>query len=144
VWFDPNAITNVLSFAMALFWVKYDNAVADMFYVETPKGMLPFAQLTMFLYVFKPSELENLKTIKHLAVHLMQIWKRYWEWMESKMVVQDDIVLAEKIYGKDIAIFKGKTVQNKPKPVVHDIVHIPSELKNWHNKCFLVYWHILC
>jgi hypothetical protein len=103
-----------------MFWFKYDNAVCDMFYVETPKGMLPFVQLKKFLYVFKPPELENLKTIKHLAVRLMQIWKRFWGWMESKIVVQDDIVLAEKIYGKDI-------VQDKP--VVHDIVHVPSELK---------------
>jgi hypothetical protein len=39
-------------------------------------------------------------------------------------VVQDVVVLAEKIFGKDIAILKGKTVCDKPKPVVHDIVHI--------------------
>ena len=33
--------------------------------------------------------------------------------------------LAEKIFGKDIASIKGRTTQNKPTPVVHDIVEIP-------------------
>jgi hypothetical protein len=40
VWYDPKAITNVLSFAIvqAMFPVKYDNRSKDAIYVETPRG----------------------------------------------------------------------------------------------------------
>jgi hypothetical protein len=42
VWFDPNAITNVLSFAILQekFPIIYDNSKADAFIVKTPKGDL--------------------------------------------------------------------------------------------------------
>jgi hypothetical protein len=46
-------------------------------------------------------------------------------------VVQDDVILAEKIFGKDVAILKGTTTRTKPKPkpVIHDIIAVPKALK---------------
>jgi hypothetical protein len=44
-------------------------------------------------------------------------------------VVQDDIVLAEKIFGKDIVILKGKTTRKNPIPVVNDTIAVPKGLK---------------
>jgi hypothetical protein len=44
-------------------------------------------------------------------------------------VVQDDVVLAEKIFGEDVAIIKGKTTRAKPKPGIHDITAVPKALK---------------
>jgi hypothetical protein len=41
-------------------------------------------------------------------------------------VVENDIVLAEKIFGKDIAVLKGKITRQKPVPVIHDMVAIPG------------------
>jgi hypothetical protein len=44
-------------------------------------------------------------------------------------VVQQDVDLAEKIFGKDIAVLKGKTTRSAPKEVIHDTVEIPKALK---------------
>jgi hypothetical protein len=56
VWFDLNAITNVLSFAILQekFLIIYDNSKADAFIVKTPKGDLKFELLPKNLYVHKP------------------------------------------------------------------------------------------
>jgi hypothetical protein len=56
VWYDPDAITNVLSFRIlqAIFQVKYDNQVKVAMYVETPRGMIKFNQLSKNLYIYKP------------------------------------------------------------------------------------------
>ena len=43
-------------------------------------------------------------------------------------VTAEDIDLAEKIYGPDMASLKGKTICKKPQPIVHDYVSIPKEL----------------
>ncbi|KAG7364548.1 reverse transcriptase RNA-dependent DNA polymerase [Nitzschia inconspicua] len=43
-------------------------------------------------------------------------------------VTVDDINLAEKIYGPDVATIKGKATRTRPIPVVNDIIEIPKEL----------------
>jgi hypothetical protein len=45
-------------------------------------------------------------------------------------VVQDNVKLAEEIFGRDIAILKGKTTRKKPKPVIHDTIPVPKALKS--------------
>jgi hypothetical protein len=44
-------------------------------------------------------------------------------------VVQDDVKLTEDIFGRDIAILKGKSTRKKPKPVTHDTIAVPKALK---------------
>jgi hypothetical protein len=44
-------------------------------------------------------------------------------------VVEEDIILAEKIFGKDVAVIKGKTTRSTPKPVLQDTVAVPKALK---------------
>jgi hypothetical protein len=44
-------------------------------------------------------------------------------------VVQDNVKLAEEIFGHDIAILKGKAIRKKPKPVIHDTIAVPKALK---------------
>jgi hypothetical protein len=55
VWFDPSAITNVLSFAIVQekFPVTYNKAKQDVFVVKTSKGDLVFKPLSKNLYVYK-------------------------------------------------------------------------------------------
>jgi hypothetical protein len=45
------------------------------------------------------------------------------------LVVQEDVKLAEMIFGKDLAIIKGKTTRKKPKPVIQDTIEVPKALK---------------
>jgi hypothetical protein len=44
-------------------------------------------------------------------------------------VVKEDVVLAKKFFGKDKAVFKGKTTMTRPKPVIHVTIEIPKALK---------------
>jgi hypothetical protein len=44
-------------------------------------------------------------------------------------MVQTDLDLANKIFGKDIAVVKGKSVRSKPKQVIHDTIDVPIVLK---------------
>jgi hypothetical protein len=50
VWFDPNGVANVLSMGMLQdkYQVRYDNSKEDTFFVETPKGVIPFCPLTKY------------------------------------------------------------------------------------------------
>ena len=47
-------------------------------------------------------------------------------------VTVEDIVIAKNIWGKDISYLKGKTTRTTPKPVVHDTVEIPMEIKRYY------------
>ena len=52
-------------------------------------------------------------------------------------VVKDNIKLAEAIFGKDVAVLKGKTTQRKPTQVVWDSVKIPRKQKQAQYKVTL-------
>jgi hypothetical protein len=159
VWFDPNAITNVLSFAILQekFPILYDNSKADAFFVKTPRGDLKFKQLSKNLYVHKPrgdgikleakqetsmlSTLEENKTFytnrqverakrarapaRALGcpsdADLKMILRL--NLIKDCLVVQEDVKLAKMIFGRDVAIIKGKTTRKK------DTIEVPKALK---------------
>jgi hypothetical protein len=54
-------------------------------------------------------------------------------------VTINDIDLAEKIYGKDVASIKGKTTRKEPTPVIQNMVEIPPELKKAQQNVDLCY-----
>ena len=49
-------------------------------------------------------------------------------------VSEEDIQIAEKIFGKDIAALKGKSTWSKPILVKTSVVPIPKALKQQHRK----------
>jgi hypothetical protein len=48
-----------------------------------------------------------------------------------------DIDVATKIWGKNIAALKGKTTRSKTHPVARDYVKVPKELLKLHKEVFL-------
>jgi hypothetical protein len=77
VWYDPKAITNVLSFTevQAMFPITYKNEEVDEFTVKTNKGMIKFSQISKNLYAYKPivkipnQEMNMLNTVKENKMH---------------------------------------------------------------------------
>ena len=52
-------------------------------------------------------------------------------------VTVEDVDVAQKIWGKNIAALKGKTTRRKTIPVATNYVHIPKELLQLHKEVFL-------
>ena len=52
--------------------------------------------------------------------------------IRNNQVTTQDLELAERAYGKDIATLKGKTTRSKPMPVMNDLIDIPNELLEVH------------
>jgi hypothetical protein len=168
VWFDPMAITNVISFAelQEKFPICYDNQEADEFRVKTERGVLKFTQVSKNLYVHKPvvkvtqetsllntvqenkkyftdREFERAKKARNLSRALgcpsdadMKAILRL-NMIKDCPVVQRDIDLAQKIFGKDIAVLKGKATRTAPKQVIHDTIEIPKALREAQHKVTL-------
>jgi hypothetical protein len=72
---------------------------------------------------------------------------------DCPMTIQD-IDVATKMWGKNIAALKGKTTQSKTHPVTRDNVKVPKELVKLHKEVFLTtdiffvnkipfYWHLV-
>ena len=52
-------------------------------------------------------------------------------------VTVEDVDVATKIWGKNIAALKGKTTRSTPSPVAPDFVKVPAELLKLHKEVFL-------
>jgi hypothetical protein len=53
------------------------------------------------------------------------------------LVTVQDVDVALKIWGKNIAVLKGKTTRSKPNPVARDFVKVPVALLKLHKEVFL-------
>ena len=47
-------------------------------------------------------------------------------------VTIEDVRIAEKVFGKDIATLKGKSVRTKPTTTVTDVIDVPKALRREH------------
>jgi hypothetical protein len=54
--------------------------------------------------------------------------------IRNNKVTTEDVNLALKTLGPDVATIKGKTTRRKPQPVVNNIIEIPDELLNIHRE----------
>jgi hypothetical protein len=52
-------------------------------------------------------------------------------------VTAQDIVNAEKIFGKELGALQGKTIRGKPNPVVTDYINVPPDIFKIHQNITL-------
>ena len=57
--------------------------------------------------------------------------------ISNNPVTEEDIKLAVKIYGPEIAILKGKMTRKRPTLAKLDVIAIPKKILRWHNKVHL-------
>ncbi|KAG7342126.1 hypothetical protein IV203_007218 [Nitzschia inconspicua] len=146
-WFDKNGMANIFSFALIKdqFDVT-DDHIKDVFYVDTGVKILDFKRSSEGLYYYKPnitnkSFLQSVeKNKKFYSNNQLEKAKRARELLHTlgfpsvadlKKIVKmnsikdcpvtvDDVNLAERIYGPDVATIKGKATRSRPTPVVND------------------------
>jgi len=137
--------------------ITYDNRKDDAFYVHTDNKVVRFARNANNLYVHAPTQVPEtskclLTTVEeNIKIHTPREVERAKKARElisilGSPTIRDvktaiamnaianlpvrskDLDLAERIFGKDLGILKGKTVRTKPLPMVSDQVAIPKEL----------------
>lgn len=64
-------------------------------------------------------------------------WVVWINQIKDYPVMAQDIDVAHKIWGKNIAALKGKTTWKKPIPVAEDFVKVPQEILDLHKEVFL-------
>jgi len=157
VWFDPRAITNILSLknVKEKYRVTFDSNGNNAFHVHRPgKPDLRFDMHTNGLYYHDPSqkELTLVNTVlgnsegyskRQIAqakqARDLQAVLGNPSTKDLKTLVQsnqlancpvtiDDIERAETIYGPSIATLKGKTTRRTPERVVSDYINIPHKV----------------
>jgi len=167
VWFSSKAITNIIALHNIIqqYKVTYDST-ERMFVVHREKFNKPNMEFKMQangLHVYEPRN-ESYTFISTVAGNKEGFSQRQIKGAESarelystlgfpsmkdfKWVVQSnqilncpvtvqDIDIAHKIWGKDIAALKGKTTRSKPIHVARDFVKIPSEIVKLHKEVYL-------
>ena len=161
VWHSENAITNILSLCNAKkkFRVTYDRWDADALKVHVGDGrILDFAASDNGIYRYDNSkkdfcfvetveenkkfytdrQIERAKTARKLSQAIGNpSTKDFRALIQMNLirncpVTEEDIKIAEKVFGKDITTLKGKSVRTKPVPVVTDYVSVPKALMKKH------------
>ena len=157
VWFSTESVTNVLSLADAAekFHITYDSRKENAFIMHVNDKMLEFKRMSSNIYARELSGLAGIQNITTVEEnHTFYTSRQYdkakrardlyhalgtpsvddmkavirMNLIANNPVTTKDIVLAEKIFGKDIGSLKGKSTRRKPIPVVENQIEIPSEL----------------
>ena len=139
------------------FRVTFDSAKDEAFLVHTPDKVMRFAKTKSNLYAYKPQpvaverhslvqtveenmnfhtprEVQRAKRARELLVALGSPSVADLKaaiainGIANLPVTTADVDLAEKIFGKDIGIIKGKTTRQRPVPLTRDQLEIPPEL----------------
>ena len=169
VWFDPNCMTNIFSYAHMAdrYPITYDNRKEDAFIVHLPHKSVKFTRENG-LYLYRPpyikqhaikdtqsesnTKVQFLETVdenkKFYTKRQFERAKRARELLYSlgypsinnmkaiirmnaiknNPVTTEDVDIAQKIFGPNIATLKGKTTRCTPVPIIEDRIKIPREL----------------
>ena len=164
VWFNEDAITNVVSLynMTQKYRVTFDSAVEQAFIVHsTPPMRFVRNRENLYVYIPDPSLHTGTNFVNTVSENMSYYTKRqveratearkllqslaYPTMSDLKAIIKmnsiqdcpvtvEDVDMAERIFGKDIASIKGKSTRSKPKSAVHHTVAIPPELvKIQHN-----------
>ena len=167
VWYNKNAITNILALSNVIkqYRVTYDSD-DQMFVVHREPENKPNMEFRMHesgLHYYDPHNEEftfintvsgnkegfTQRQIKGAEVaRTLYATLSYPSWKDFKWVIRSnqikdcpvtvqDVDIALKIWGKNIAALKGKTTRSKPNPVAKDFVKVPVELLKLHKEVFL-------
>ena len=164
VWHDSRALTNILSFynLQTKYDVVFDNRNGDnSFHVFTKDGKeILFSPSDNGIYRYDNSKrdfcftetvAENAKFYTKRQVEQAKMARKLYHavgtpsiqdfrtLIRSNMikncpVSEEDIQIAEKIFGKGIVALKGKLTRSKPTPFKTSVVPIPKALKQQHHK----------
>ena len=167
VWYDKRAITNILALRNVIkqYRVTYDSD-DQMFVVHRESESKPNMEFRMhesglhyydprneaFIFVntvsgnkegFTQRQIKGAEVARTLYATLSYpSWKDF-KWVIRSNQIKDcpvtvqDVDVALKIWGKNIAALKGKTTRSKPSPVAKDFVKVPTELLKLHREVFL-------
>ena len=156
VWYDDRGMANIFSMAKMedRYRITYDSWEESSLCVHTPKGVIKFRRSAEGLYYHTPGVKGtiNVQTVEEnksfYSDRQFEAAKRARELMQEfgspsiadmkriiKMnslsncpVTNEDIDIAYRIFGPDVAALKGKTTRQRPTPIVNDVVDIPREL----------------
>ena len=92
---------------------------------------------------FSKRQIKNAEAARTLYAALSYPSLTDFKWVIQSNQIKDcpvtvqDVDVAHKIWGKNIAALKGKTTRSKTTPVAKDFVRIPTELLKLHKEVFL-------
>jgi hypothetical protein len=92
---------------------------------------------------FTKRQIKSAELARNLYKNLSYPSMKDFKWVIKSNQIKDcpvtvqDIDVARKIWGKNIAALKGKTTRSKSIPVARDYVKVPMELMNLHKEVFL-------
>src|SRR5210317_193221 len=165
VWCDERAITNILCLnnIKKLYRVTYDSASDDTFIFHKNNSLIKFtcSQNGLYFHDTDNGQIHLLNTVEEnmagFSEHQINRAKKARDlyamvgyptvkdfiamiknnMLMNCLVTVEDIKNAEKIFGPDIHVLKGKTVRQKPMPVTVDYVKIPAKILTLYHKVVL-------
>jgi len=123
--------------------------VSGLHYYEPFNSKGPVRGLTLFNNVsenkegFTKRQIARAEVAKTLYSTLCYPSVKDFKWVIRSNQIKDcpvtveDVDVATKIWGKDIAALKGKTTRSAPSPVATDFVKVPKDLLKLHRDVFL-------
>lgn len=159
-WYSPKGITNIIALANAIkyYRVTYDSSLDGDFIVHRQEFGLPdmrFIKHECGLHIYTPpkglvfiqtvegnmegftkKEIAQARKAADLYIKLIYPSGKDFDWVVLSNQIEDcpvtlhDVKVARKIWGKNIAALKGKTVRKSPTPVQGTTLKIPRDIFN--------------